>query len=87
MRARKSLPAPSGHTDSHTLGYIHLGREGGGSLTCAGILEQSTRARNRLGIGLFYWSAWLHGPAESIPWNRCQGPLKVLKFGSLISVF
>jgi hypothetical protein len=37
---------------------------------CAGILEQSMGARNRVGIGLSYWSARLHRLEESIPWNR-----------------
>jgi hypothetical protein len=39
-----------------------------------GILDQSIRARNRVGIGLPYWPARPHGLAESIP-----GLLKSLK--------
>jgi hypothetical protein len=35
--------------------------------TCAGILEQSMGAKNRVGIGLLYRPAWLHRLAESIP--------------------
>jgi hypothetical protein len=39
-------------------------------VACAGILEQSMGARNRVGIGLSYWPARLHRLEESIPWNR-----------------
>jgi hypothetical protein len=35
------------------------------ALCCAGILEQSMRARNRVGIVLSYWHARLHRLAES----------------------
>jgi hypothetical protein len=38
-------------------------------------------ARNRVGIGLSYRPARLHSLAESVPWNRFMGSLKVLKFG------
>jgi hypothetical protein len=34
-------------------------------------------ARNRVGIGLSYWAARLHRLAESIPWNRFLGSIKV----------
>jgi hypothetical protein len=37
-------------------------------LPCAGILEQSMGARNRVGIGLSYRPARLHRLAEMIPW-------------------
>ncbi len=47
----------------------------------ARILEQSMGARNRVGIGLSYWPARLHRLAESVPWNRFLGSLKVKKFG------
>jgi hypothetical protein len=40
--------------------------------SCAGILEQSMGARNRVGIRLLYRPAKLHRLAESIP----GGPLK-----------
>jgi hypothetical protein len=43
----------------------------------AGILEQSVGAWNRLGIGWSYRSARLYRLAESIPWNRFLGSLKV----------
>jgi hypothetical protein len=43
---------------------------------CAGILEQSIGARNR-GIGLSYRPARQQRLAESIPWNRFLGSLKV----------
>jgi hypothetical protein len=46
-------------------------------LHSAGILEQSMGARNRVGIGLSYRPAVLHRLAESIPWNRFLGFLKV----------
>jgi hypothetical protein len=46
-------------------------------LICAGILEQSMWARNRDGKGLSYRPARLYMLAESIPWNRCLGSLKV----------
>jgi hypothetical protein len=49
------------------------------SLCCAGILEQSLEARNRVEIGLPYRPAMLHRLAESIPWNRFLGSLKVKK--------
>ncbi len=52
------------------------------SLICAGILEQSVGARNRVGIGLSYRPARLHKAGgidslESIPWNQFLGSLKV----------
>ncbi len=49
------------------------------SYFCAGILEQSMEARNRVGIGLSLSCrpARLHRLAESIPWNRFLGFLKV----------
>ncbi len=34
-------------------------------------------ARNRVGIGLLYHPARIHRLAESIPWNRFWGSLKV----------
>ncbi len=34
-------------------------------------------SRNRVGIGMSYWPAWLQKLAESIPWNRFLGSLKV----------
>ncbi len=46
----------------------------------AGIQEQSTWARNRVGIGLSYRPARLHGLAESIP-----GLLRSLKIPSLFT--
>jgi hypothetical protein len=46
----------------------------------AGILEQSMGARNRVGIGLSHRPARLHRLAESIPWNRFLGSLKVKKY-------
>jgi hypothetical protein len=48
---------------------------------CAGIFKQSMGARNRLGMGLSYWPARLHSPAELVPWNRFLDSLKVQKFG------
>jgi hypothetical protein len=49
-------------------------------LTCAGILEQSMGARNRIGKGLSYPPARLERPAESVPWNRFLGSLKFVKY-------
>jgi hypothetical protein len=46
------------------------------NLVSAGILEQSTGTRNRLGIGLSYRSARLHRLEQSIPWNRFLDSLK-----------
>ncbi len=46
-------------------------------LNCAGIFEQSMGARNRVGIGLSYRPARLQRLAESIPWNRLLGSIKV----------
>jgi hypothetical protein len=43
----------------------------------AGILEQPMWARNLVGIGLPYRPDRLHKLAESIPWNRVLGSLKV----------
>ncbi len=40
---------------------------------CAGILEQSMGARNRVGIGLLYRPARLHRLAELISLNRYIG--------------
>jgi hypothetical protein len=37
-------------------------------------------ARNRVGIGLSYRPARLHRLAESIPWNRFLGSIKILKY-------
>jgi hypothetical protein len=48
--------------------------------SCAGILEQSMRARNQTGIGLSYRRARLHRLTESIP-----GILKSLKIPSLFT--
>jgi hypothetical protein len=48
-----------------------------GLLRCAGILEQSVGARNRVGIWLSYRPARLHRMAELIPWNRFLGSLNV----------
>ena len=49
--------------------------------SCAGILEQSMGARNRVGIGLSHRPARLHRLAESIP-----GLLKSLKIPSLVEL-
>ena len=38
------------------------------------------RARNRVGIWLLYRPARLHRLAESIPWNRFLGSIKVKKY-------
>jgi hypothetical protein len=46
-----------------------------------GIFKQSMGTRNREGIGLSYRPARLLRLAESIPWNRFLGSLKVKKFG------
>jgi hypothetical protein len=48
--------------------------------SCAGILEQSMEARNKERIGLLYRPARLHRLAESTPWNRFLGSLKVYKY-------
>ncbi len=45
-------------------------------VACAGILEQSTEARNRVEIEFSYQPARLQGLAKLIPWNRCLGYLK-----------
>ncbi len=47
------------------------------SPSCAGIFKQSMGARNRVGIGLSYRPARLHGLAELVPWNRFLCSLKV----------
>jgi hypothetical protein len=52
----------------------------------AGIFEQSMGARNRAGIGLSYRPARLHRLAESNPWNRFLGSLKVNNTGSVCIV-
>ncbi len=52
--------------------YVHYK-----SNACAGILEQSMGARNRVGIGLSYRPARLQRLAGSIHWNRFLGSLKV----------
>ena len=44
---------------------------------CSGIFKQSMGARNRKGIALAYRPARLHRLAESIPWNRFLGSLKL----------
>ncbi len=49
---------------------------------CAGILEQSMGARNRVGIGLSYRPARLHRLAESISLESIPGLLKSLKIPS-----
>ncbi len=46
-------------------------------LTCVGIFKQSMGARNRVEIGLSNGPARQHGLAESVPWNRLLGSLKV----------
>jgi hypothetical protein len=46
----------------------------------AGILKQSVGARNRVGIGLSYRPARLHRLAETFPWNRFLGSIKVKKY-------
>jgi hypothetical protein len=51
---------------------------------CAGILEQSMGARNRVGIGLSYRPAKLHSLAELIHWNLFLG---FRKFKNTISGF
>ncbi len=51
--------------------------------SCAGILEQSMEAWNRLGIRLPYRSARLHRLAKTILWNRFLGFLKSLKIPAL----
>jgi hypothetical protein len=38
-------------------------------------------ARNRVGTGLSYRPVRLQSLAESVPWNRFLGSLKVKKFG------
>jgi hypothetical protein len=43
-------------------------------VNCAGILEQSMGARNRVGLGLSYRPARI---PESIPWNPFLGSLKI----------
>ena len=43
----------------------------------AGIFKESVGTRNKGGIGLSYRPARLHRLAESIPWNRFLGSLKV----------
>ncbi len=43
-------------------------------------LEQPMGDRNRAGIGLSYWPARLHWLAESIPWNRFLGFLRLKRY-------
>ncbi len=55
--------------------YLEMGLQ-----TClfsAGILKQSMRARNRVGLGLSYRPARLRKLAESIPWNLVLGSINV----------
>jgi hypothetical protein len=47
---------------------------------CAGILEQSMGARNRVGIKLGYRPSRLHRLAESIPWKQFLSSLKFKKY-------
>ncbi len=47
------------------------------SSTVLEFLNNLWGARNRVGIGLSYRHAKLHGPAELIPWSRFLGSLKV----------
>ncbi len=42
-----------------------------------GIFKKSMGARHRVGIGLSYRPARLHGLAEFIPWNLFLGSIKV----------
>ncbi len=51
------------------------------------ILEQSMGAENRVGIGLSYRAARQHRLAESIPWNRFLGSLKVEKFRLSVTAY
>jgi hypothetical protein len=46
----------------------------------AGILGLSMGARNRVGVGLSYLPAELNRLAETIPWNRFLGVLKLKKY-------
>ncbi len=46
---------------------------GWGGRRCSASLE----TRNRVGIGLSHRLAWLHRPAEWIPWNWFLGSIKV----------
>jgi len=48
---------------------------------CAGILEQSMGAWNRVGTGLSYRPARLHRLAASLPWTRFLDSLNVFKYG------
>jgi hypothetical protein len=52
--------------------FYHQGR--------ARFLKQSLEARNRVGIGLSYRPARLHGLAELIPWNQILSSLQVKKY-------
>jgi hypothetical protein len=66
-------------TRSHTkeLAEIVCTRTNAASI---GILEQPMGARNLVGIGLSYRPDRLYRLAESIPWNRLLGSLKILKY-------
>ncbi len=48
-----------------------------GCVACAGIFEQSMRARNRVRIVLSYRPARLHRQGELVPYNRFSGSFKV----------
>ncbi len=54
---------------------------------CAGIIEPSMRARNRIGIGLSYRPARLHRLTKLIPWHRILGSLKAWKYRLPIAFF
>jgi hypothetical protein len=59
---------------------VEIGEWGGGGRSCAGILEKSMGARNRVGKGLSYRPFRLHRLVKYIPWNRFLGSLKVSKY-------
>jgi len=53
----------------------------------AGTFKQSMGARNRVGIGLSYWSARLHRMAELVHWKRFLGSLKVHKIENFFASY
>ncbi len=52
-------------------------RVGIGLSYSAGIFKQFKGARNRVGIGLLYQPVRLHRLAESIPWNKFLGSIRL----------
>jgi hypothetical protein len=65
---------------------LHAQQHGKKPMSRTEIFKHSMGARNRTGIGLSYRPPCrLHSLAESVPWNRFLGSLKVKKLGLWLS--